>query len=272
MRTALSIALVVAVLSVLASPVATAHAQAPTTDDERAHAHFASGTAYFSEARYEDAAREFEEAFALSARPELLENVARSYERALRFDDAIHAIERLRVLWPDSATSLTQRIAALEQLRDRVQVRDDDDEEEGDDGDDDDDHDDDASDDAGEDGVAAPPPSGYVSAPGLATLIAGGVLGLVAIGTGVGSLVLYDDVRSACTDGVCPASRRADADTGNALALTSTVLAFVAPVAIGVGILLLVLDTGPSQASAEHARLEWTAGPGELGLGARVRF
>jgi len=239
-------------------------ALAQATDDDRARAHFASGTAYYDQARYRDAAREFEEAFALSARPELLENAARSYERALLFDEAIGAIQRLRALQPESDATLAQRITSLEELRDRVHG----------------DHDAPAP---VEDAIAPvpeepvvpespPPSSSYVSVPGLVTLIAGGVLGLAAIGTGVGSAVLYDSVRGSCTNGACPESRRADADTGSALALTSTVLTFVAPVAIGVGILLLLLDTGPSRPSAEHAHLEWTSGPGELGLGARVRF
>ena len=75
---------------------ATAAAQpAPTEADiERARSHFRAGQEYFEELRYDDAAREFTEAWEISRRPEMLFNVSIAYERGLHFDEAIAAIEQ----------------------------------------------------------------------------------------------------------------------------------------------------------------------------------
>ncbi len=52
----------------------------PAVDVELAKAHFATGQLYYERGRYPDAAREFEEAYRLSNRPELLYNMGKSYD------------------------------------------------------------------------------------------------------------------------------------------------------------------------------------------------
>jgi tetratricopeptide (TPR) repeat protein len=222
------------------------------SDDENARAHFVSGRAYFDQARYEDAAREFEEAYRLSHRAELLENESRSFERALMFNEAIDALQRLLRDHPGQPDEQTyrERITNLERLRDRL----------GNGGG------------GGGGGGAAVSGGGGggISIPGLITLIGGGVLGLTAIILAIASQVMFDSVSAACPNGVCPESRRGDVGAGSAVAWTSTILTFAAPIAIGVGILLMVLDSGGS--SNAQSRLRLTPGPGDVGLGLTVNL
>jgi|SRR5579871_290818 len=72
-----------------------AFAQAPEPGDvERGKAHYQAGASYYQEARYEDALREFSEAYRLSKKPPLLFNVSLCQERLGRLDDAIASLER----------------------------------------------------------------------------------------------------------------------------------------------------------------------------------
>src|SRR5687768_4894462 len=68
-------------------------AQPSQEDVDRARRHFEAGEAYFAELRYDDAAREFTEAWEISRRPEMLFNISIAYERGLRFDESIAALE-----------------------------------------------------------------------------------------------------------------------------------------------------------------------------------
>ncbi|MFK8000080.1 MAG: tol-pal system YbgF family protein [Polyangiales bacterium] len=63
-------------------------------DEAEARSHFDAGYAYFQEARYEDALREFDRAYDLSPRPALLFNMSQCYERLGRLDEAIRYLER----------------------------------------------------------------------------------------------------------------------------------------------------------------------------------
>lgn len=226
---------------------ATASAQGGT-DEDRAQAHFVSGRAYYEQARYEDAAREFLESYRLSARPELLENASRAYERALLFDQAIATLEQMLERHPDPASdaSIRERIANLERLRDRVRSG------------------------AAEPAETSEGPSGRstvtgaapassgggISIPGIALLAGGGGLGIVAIITGAVSHASFEALTAECgPERICPPERQGDIDAGNALAITSTVLTFASIALIGVGVVLLVVDTG---GGGETARLEVT--------------
>lgn len=64
------------------------------SSDDAARRHFESGRAYFDRAQYDAAVREFEEAYRLSHRKELLVNVSRAYEAAGHVDRAIAALEQ----------------------------------------------------------------------------------------------------------------------------------------------------------------------------------
>src|SRR5262245_46707654 len=52
----------------------------PSDDLDLAKAHFRTGEIYYEKARFPDAAREFEEAYRLSSRPELLYNMGKAYD------------------------------------------------------------------------------------------------------------------------------------------------------------------------------------------------
>ena len=114
--------LYVAVVIVAAGSLLSTSARAQESDDDLARAHFSSGRAYYERGRYEDAAREFLEAYRLSSRAELLDNASRAYERALLFDEAIATLEQMRREHPESdqGTAIDERIANLERLRERV--------------------------------------------------------------------------------------------------------------------------------------------------------
>ena len=58
---------------------------------ERARIHLKAAIAYYDEARYEDAAREMESAYALKPLPDLQYNLAQCYERLGRYTDAAAA-------------------------------------------------------------------------------------------------------------------------------------------------------------------------------------
>lgn len=231
---------------------------AQRSDDDLARAHFESGSAYYEQGRYEEAARAFMEAYELSRRPPLLENAARSYERALLFDEAIRTLEALRELEPDRRAALTDRIEGLRRLQARVGA-----------GGSADDASEPPNDPEGEAVSAAPPPQGSVSVPGVALLTTGGALGIGALITGVLGHLIYEDLSATCPDRVCPASRQADIDTGSGLVISSTVMTFAAPIAAGLGILFLLIDSG---STGEERALTLVPGPGEAGLALEGRL
>src|SRR3954468_8960949 len=68
-----------------------AHAEDEKT--ERARIHLKAAIAYYDEARYEDAAREMESAYALKPLPDLQYNLAQCYDRLGRYTDAATAYE-----------------------------------------------------------------------------------------------------------------------------------------------------------------------------------
>src|SRR5688572_14255342 len=79
------------------------HAQVLASDDERGRTHFEAGASYYDQGRYEDAAREFREAFELSGRPEMLINIAHALERAGHVHDAVRSLELLLDRYPQTS-------------------------------------------------------------------------------------------------------------------------------------------------------------------------
>lgn len=82
----------------------------------RAKVHFEAGTRHYDLGAYEEAAHEFEKAYALSEHPELLYNVYSAYERAGRYAEAAAALERyldLGEIAPDERPSLEARLGSL---------------------------------------------------------------------------------------------------------------------------------------------------------------
>ncbi|HKU40364.1 MAG TPA: tetratricopeptide repeat protein, partial [Polyangiales bacterium] len=82
----------------------TARAQ---SDDERARTHFEAGRSYYDQARYVEAAREFQASYDLSPHPELLLNISQAQERALNYDGAIEAAQRYLTTSPKAADRKT---------------------------------------------------------------------------------------------------------------------------------------------------------------------
>jgi tetratricopeptide (TPR) repeat protein len=70
-----------------------AQAAEPGADVELAKAHFRTGEIYYERGRFPDAAREFEEAYRLSGRPELLYNMGKAYDGS---SDAARALKAYR--------------------------------------------------------------------------------------------------------------------------------------------------------------------------------
>src|SRR6516165_11225006 len=60
---------------------------------ERARVHLKAAIAYYDEARYDDASREMEAAYALKPLPDLQYNLAQCYERLGRYADAAKAYQ-----------------------------------------------------------------------------------------------------------------------------------------------------------------------------------
>ncbi|MBN1653736.1 MAG: hypothetical protein JXA30_08170 [Deltaproteobacteria bacterium] len=85
-------------------------------DDQRARSHFEAGTSYFQESRFEDAIREFREAYRLSERSLLLINIGLACSHALKFDEAIAAYQQYLENEPE-AVDRKEIEARIEHLR-----------------------------------------------------------------------------------------------------------------------------------------------------------
>src|SRR5688500_8532502 len=83
--------------------------------DDEARRHFRLAEAHYANASFEEAAREFEEAYRLSQRPQLLYNIYLAYRDAADIDHAADALRRYLELVPDAegAAMLRGRLAAL---------------------------------------------------------------------------------------------------------------------------------------------------------------
>jgi tetratricopeptide (TPR) repeat protein len=110
-------------LALLLAPLCAWAAPSPV-DIELAKAHFKTGEIYYEAGRYPDAAREFEEAFRLTGRVELLYNMGRSYDRVGDSVRALAAYRRLLKEVPDSkdALEVKERIEALRHQVARLEV------------------------------------------------------------------------------------------------------------------------------------------------------
>jgi tetratricopeptide (TPR) repeat protein len=103
-----------------------AHAQSqPTSDDVViAKAHFSTGMIYYERGRFADAAREFEEAYRLSHRPELLYNMGKAYDGGSDKARALRAYRRFLTAVPETRDrpAVQARISALTQLVGRLRI------------------------------------------------------------------------------------------------------------------------------------------------------
>jgi tetratricopeptide (TPR) repeat protein len=97
----------------------------PSYDDvDIAKAHYATGLAYYERSRFADAAHEFEEAYRLSRRPELLYNMGKAYDGDGDRARALAAYRRFLTALPDSSDTpvVRARVRELERLVGRLKL------------------------------------------------------------------------------------------------------------------------------------------------------
>lgn len=104
----------VSIVAVAASSVA--HAQQPAPGEDQARMHFRLGRAYYDSGEFDRAATEFDEAYRLSQRPQLLYNIYVSRRDAGQTRQAVDALRRYLELVPDAQDreQLSQRLRAME--------------------------------------------------------------------------------------------------------------------------------------------------------------
>jgi tetratricopeptide (TPR) repeat protein len=223
--------LVVAAVAVatLAYAAPAASQVATQADEEAAKAHFLAGQAYYEQANYTDAVKEFTEAHRLSHRPDLWYNISVCYERMARWDDAIDALQQYLSERPNASDRgvIESRIAHFTERRDAERAQ-----------------------------AATPPP--IVAPPPLVatssryrhtnSLIVGGIgVGLLvtATGTGVAAQLAYNDLNNKCPQNTCDGSNQQlhnDVNIGQPLAITTDVLLAVGGAMLVTGVVLFVVE------------------------------
>jgi tetratricopeptide (TPR) repeat protein len=218
-----------ALAAAIVAYAAPAAAQGPTqADEDAAKAHFLAGSAYYEQANYSDAVKEFIEAHRLSKRPDLLYNISVCYERLGRWDDAIASLQQYlteRPEAPDRAV-IESRVANYQQRRDQEKAR-----------------------------ATAPPPPPTAPPPTVApaprrhvaSWIVGGIgAGLLraARGTGVTAHITYNDLFTMCGGTVCGTDQtlRDEASFGRALTISTDVLLGVGGATLLTGVILFIVE------------------------------
>lgn len=197
--------------------------------EQEARARFALARVHVEQGRFVEAAAEFEEAYRLSARPELLYNMFVAYRDAGRLEEAASALRRyLDATGPelDGRAMLEARLASLEQQIAAQAPRE------------------------------APPPDSPSPAPWIVLGI-GAAIGAGAIVTGAIAFAIHDSLSSECPGGVCDASLMADAELGRALTITTDVLWPIAAIAGGIGLVWGIVEasSGPSETAVRCSPL-----------------
>jgi tetratricopeptide (TPR) repeat protein len=218
------------------------------------------GSSYFDAGEFDAAAREFQEAFELSGRPEMLLNLVNAHHKAGRLDEAIQGLTVLLERYPKTSLrpQAEEKLAALQAERDARS--------------------------APSEPSSAPPPKAPAPAPapeepvdtsressgngpqiGTATWVVGGsaiAIGAAALGTGLVAHKKYSD----CEDGSCTQS---EIDSGKTLALVSTITTFAAVGAAGAAVTMYVLRVGVDEPRLTLA--PWLS-PTSSGLTASAQF
>lgn len=271
---------------------AAAQATAAAQDDDAARSHFRLGQAHYENGSFAQAAAEFEEAYRLSRRPQLLYNVFVAHRDAGQLQQATEALRAYLELVPDAENGamLRARLASMERLLEGQEAAAPEDEAGATDASDaslDADAIDDTDSSAMASGTttsarpsAAPAasttssssgggggmsPVGFiVGGAGLALTIAGAITGGVAMG-------MQDSLDSRCPNRACPAGEglESERDTGAALAIATDVLIItgVATLATGVVLLFVLGEDAPDEAPVALG-----CGPQGCDAGMRLRF
>jgi tetratricopeptide (TPR) repeat protein len=116
--------MVVVIATALSSGIAHGN-QHPSDDPDIARAHFRTGEMYYAKGRFLDAAREFEQAFQLSNRTQLLHYAAKSYDAGEDFARALRTYRRFLEKSPaaQDRQAVEQRISELYLLVGRLTIR-----------------------------------------------------------------------------------------------------------------------------------------------------
>jgi tetratricopeptide (TPR) repeat protein len=234
--------------------------------DVTAQGHFRLGTRLYREGDFAGAAREFEESYRLSERPELLYNLYLAYRDASEIRPAADALRRYLEAVPDAAerpqlearlARMDAEIAAREAELAEAARR---------------------AEDAAEPREQTAPPD--TPTPARRNPMRGVSFGLVggggamlagALATGLAARGVHADLERACGAGPCDPARAGDADRGRALAVATDVLWVTGAVAASAGLALLFTvgraeDDGPDMQAT--ARCDGTG----CGLTAQVTF
>jgi len=214
------------------------------TTDEIARSHMENGGRYYQLGRYADAAREFQAAYELSQRPELLFNLGRALENAGRDREAFDAYERFETAGSPGIDPATLR-SRIEALRARLPR------------------------------AAAPvaptvtlrPPTPVTPTPTppprverpaasrslalpITLLSAGGALLLTGLALGLTVSSTYSDLEGRCSGRVCDPALQGDADAASTRAVVGDVLGGAGLAAIAAGVVVLLLPRSSSDARA----------------------
>ncbi len=213
--------------------------------DELARRHFESGAAYFEQAEYEGALKEFEKAYELSKRHQILRNISIVQERLGNLAGAVAALDEFLEHAPDDPAASTMR-ARRDNLRKRLEQQ--------------------QAEDAKKEAKRADEPeeprskeaeptrtrpveegrSGGLPpeetmlledepnlVPAYVLLSVGGLAGAGALLTGVFAKLEHDELTTNCK----PSCTDNEIATGESLALTSTILTGVSVVTLGAGLI-----------------------------------
>jgi tetratricopeptide (TPR) repeat protein len=96
-----------------------ARAAEPITDDEAGKRHYMSAQAYFDQAAYADALREFQESYRLSKYPAILYQIGQCQERLGQISDAVATFEKYLEADPQSKRRATVE-TAIQNLKERL--------------------------------------------------------------------------------------------------------------------------------------------------------
>ena len=249
-------------------------ALAEDSADELGRRHFESGEAYFKVSDYDNALREFTQAYELSKRPEVLISIATVHERMAHLREAIAALEQYLAAVPEGKDADTMRIR-VENLKKRLESA---------------------------PSPAAPPPGPGPApsttppaaaqptapaasspapasppepsedyGPNVPALLALGV-GVLATGgavvTGILAQSEYNDAKDTCS----PSCTDHQLAPGRTLAWTSTALTGVAIVGVGVGVTLLLTGHHKSEAPPKARIPTLFVGLGPRGGAAAASF
>jgi hypothetical protein len=235
--------------------------------DDLAHAHFESGAAYLEQADYDSALREFNAAYDLSKRAEILLNVATVYERMGKLKDAVSALERYLAQEPQGEHAETVKIR-VENLKKRL--------------------DSEPAPSAAPSPTpppAAPPPAAPAPnpapppapaeptahasrMPAYVLFAAGGAFAVGSIVTGIVAESEHSNAEKTCS----PNCTDSQLSTGRAMAVTSTVLTGTAVVAAAVGAVLFFGSGSDEHTASVRPRVGLGVGPGGVAASAAWRF